>query len=144
MMVPIMETIVSHKMCGNDDQWLGAGWSTWEAASKARWAGQVFSLNLSSPPDRSPYVCQLSLSCWVPDPGARGGADIYVNRVKIGRIEDAYERAASNTDFVQPFWTFGGALEVTMVFDKALAPSDPNDRRSLSVVVLGFSLACAR
>lgn len=139
-----METLVSHRMSGNDDQYLGAGWSSWEPSARTRWAGQVFSLNLQAPPDRSPYVCQFTLSCWVPAKSPEGGADVYVNRVKVARVDDAYSRASKNQDLVVTFWSFGGPLEVTMVYDHPLPPEDPADRRSLSVIVVGFSLAAAR
>jgi hypothetical protein len=144
MAVSGMQTVINHKMSGFDDRWLGAGWSAWEPSSRTRWAGQVFTLNLGAPQDRGPYVSRLSMSCWVPAQNTEGGADFYVNRVKVARVDDAYSRAAANQPLLFTFWTFGGPLEVTVVFDRPMPPSDPRDLRSLSVIVVDFALACAR
>ena len=138
-----MDTLIDHQISASDPL-LGSGWYPSEPALRGRWAGQVFSLNLESPLDRGPYACHLKISCWYRDADAPGGANFYVNRVRVGRVENAYQLAARNQPLAITFWTFGGPLEVTVVFDSAMPPSDPKDLRSLSVIVTSFTLACAR
>jgi hypothetical protein len=136
---PPLEKVHQKDPIGAD---LGDGFYPPESDELWHWTEKSFTFTLQSPVQPTPAFYRLVIDCWIPETDSSGGADLYINRIHIDRIEKIFrglDRENRKNIEVQ-FESFGGALEVNLSLDEPFKQQDEADKRELGLIVCGISL----